>query len=160
MCDRLNPLPALLALILCGCASTSTTTSSSGVSTSASAKVTTPAAPAPSRVVTTPSGLQIEDLVVGDGALAERGNEVLVHYTGTFTDGTKFDSSLDRRKPIAFRIGDGTMIAGWDEGVQGMRVGGKRKLIVPPSLAYGSNGRQGIPPDATLVFEIELLDLR
>jgi FKBP-type peptidyl-prolyl cis-trans isomerase FkpA len=111
---------------------------------------------------TTPSGLQYDDLMVGAGAVATSGQYVSVHYTGWLTDGKtlgkKFDSSLDRGDPFAFSLGKGQVIAGWDEGVQGMKVGGKRKLTIPPELGYGQWGAGGvIPPNATLVFEVELL---
>lgn len=102
--------------------------------------------------------LQSEDLVVGDGAEATAGQRVSVHYTGTLTDGSKFDSSVDRGQPFEFQLGGGQVIAGWDQGVQGMKVGGKRKLTIPPELAYGERGFPPvIPANATLVFEIELL---
>src|SRR5262252_10463098 len=108
--------------------------------------------------VTTPSGLVYEDLAVGSGAAARSGSDVLVHYTGWLTNGTKFDSSLDRGEPFGFPLGKGKVISGWDEGVEGMRVGGKRKLTIPPALGYGAYGAGGvIPPNATLVFEVELL---
>jgi FKBP-type peptidyl-prolyl cis-trans isomerase FkpA len=108
--------------------------------------------------VTTPSGLIYDELVAGTGAAARAGSDVLVHYTGWLTDGTKFDSSVDRGEPFGFPLGQGQVIAGWDEGVEGMRVGGKRKLTIPPSLGYGAYGAGGvIPPNATLVFEVELL---
>jgi FKBP-type peptidyl-prolyl cis-trans isomerase len=109
-----------------------------------------------------PSGggtLVIEDLVVGTGATAAVGDTVSVHYVGTLTNGTKFDSSYDRGQTYPFRIGAGQVIAGWDQGVPGMKVGGKRRLTIPPELAYGSQGRDAIPPNATLVFEIELLSI-
>ena len=107
---------------------------------------------------TSPSGLIVEEVVVGDGALAESGQRVKVHYTGWLTDGTKFDSSKDRGDPFVFPLGGGRVIKGWDEGVQGMKVGGTRKLTIPPTLGYGARGAGGvIPPDATLVFEVELL---
>lgn len=110
--------------------------------------------------VTTPSGLQYTDHAEGDGDTAETGNRVSVHYTGRLTDGTKFDSSLDRNQPFAFNLGAGQVIAGWDEGVCGMKVGGKRKLTIPSDLGYGAAGAGGvIPPDATLVFEVELLEV-
>jgi FKBP-type peptidyl-prolyl cis-trans isomerase FkpA len=109
---------------------------------------------------TTPSGLQMEDLRVGTGARAAAGNDVTVHYTGWLTDGRKFDSSLDRNEPFVFALGRGNVIAGWDEGVEGMCIGGKRKLTIPPQLGYGAYGAGGvIPPNATLVFEVELLGL-
>lgn len=108
--------------------------------------------------VTTPSGLIYDDLAVGSGAAARAGTSVKVHYTGWLTDGTKFDSSVDRGDPFGFSLGKGQVIAGWDEGVEGMRVGGKRKLTIPPALGYGAYGAGGvIPPNATLVFEVELL---
>jgi FKBP-type peptidyl-prolyl cis-trans isomerase FkpA len=107
---------------------------------------------------TTPSGLTIEDIVVGNGAAAAAGQKVKVHYTGWLTNGTKFDSSKDRNDPFVFPLGAGSVIKGWDEGVQGMKVGGKRKLTIPPALGYGARGAGGvIPPNATLVFEVELL---
>jgi len=109
---------------------------------------------------TTASGLVIEELIVGDGASAETGQTVSVHYTGWLTDGSKFDSSLDRNEPFEFPLGKRWVIAGWDEGVQGMKIGGKRKLTIPPELGYGPRGAGGvIPPNATLVFEVELLGL-
>jgi FKBP-type peptidyl-prolyl cis-trans isomerase len=102
--------------------------------------------------------LKQEDLVVGSGAEAVAGKTVSVHYTGKLTDGTKFDSSLDRGDPFSFRLGAGQVIKGWDQGVAGMKVGGKRMLTVPPELGYGERGFPGaIPPNSTLVFEVELL---
>lgn len=102
--------------------------------------------------------LKQEDQVVGEGAEAVAGKTVSVHYTGKLTDGTKFDSSLDRGEPFSFRLGAGQVIQGWDQGVAGMKVGGKRTLTIPPELGYGARGFPGaIPPNATLVFEVELL---
>lgn len=103
-------------------------------------------------------GLGIEDVVVGDGATAEHGQFVTVHYTGWLTSGAKFDSSKDHGDPFEFNLGAGQVIRGWDEGVQGMKVGGTRRLTIPPELGYGARGAGGvIPPNATLVFEVELL---
>jgi FKBP-type peptidyl-prolyl cis-trans isomerase FkpA len=111
--------------------------------------------------VTTASGLKYVDLIVGTGREAAAGALVSVHYTGWLTNGTKFDSSVDRREPFSFPLGGGKVIRGWDEGVAGMKVGGKRKLIIPPQLGYGSRGAGGvIPPNATLVFDVELLEIK
>ena len=108
----------------------------------------------------TPSGLEYWDIVVGTGATAVAGKPVKVHYTGWLTDGKKFDSSVDRRQPFGFTLGAGEVIKGWDEGVEGMKVGGKRQLRIPPALGYGSRGAGGvIPPNATLIFDVELLDV-
>ncbi|HEX9626014.1 MAG TPA: FKBP-type peptidyl-prolyl cis-trans isomerase [Acidiferrobacterales bacterium] len=106
------------------------------------------------------TGLKYEDLATGDGDTARAGQNVSVHYTGWLTDGAKFDSSRDRNDPFQFQLGAGRVIRGWDEGVQGMKVGGVRKLTIPPQLAYGTRGAGGvIPPNATLVFEVELLGI-
>lgn len=106
----------------------------------------------------TDSGLIIEDLIIGNGETARTGQTVQVHYTGWLSDGVKFDSSKDRDEPFEFPLGAQYVIAGWDEGVQGMQVGSMRKLTIPPHLGYGARGAGGvIPPNATLVFEIELL---
>lgn len=108
--------------------------------------------------ITTTSGLQYEEITVGSGATAKAGNLVSVHYTGWLTDGKKFDSSKDRNEPFDFNLGAGQVIKGWDEGVQGMQVGGVRKLTIPPALGYGARGAGGvIPPNATLIFEVEFL---
>jgi FKBP-type peptidyl-prolyl cis-trans isomerase len=164
--SRATSLTAALALIaLAGCqassgghnsaGTTTTTTSASG------AAKPTAAAPAQPAVVTLPDGLKYQDTLIGDGAIAENGLEASIHYTGRLDDGTKFDSSLDRGTPLTFRIGARTMVAGLEEGVLGMRVGGKRTLTIPPDLGYGEAGRSGvIPPNATLIFDIELLGLR
>ncbi len=109
-------------------------------------------------MTTTPSGLEYEDITLGSGETAQAGQFVTVHYTGWLTDGSKFDSSKDRNDPFQFELGGGQVIRGWDEGVQGMQVGGVRKLTIPASLGYGARGAGGvIPPNATLVFEVELL---
>ncbi len=109
----------------------------------------------------TSSGLQYLDLVKGSGREAHVGETASVHYTGWLKDGTKFDSSVDRGQPFSFRLGAGQVIKGWDEGVVGMNIGSKRKLIIPPDLGYGARGAgRVIPPNATLIFDVELLDLR
>ena len=109
----------------------------------------------------TASGLGIEEIVVGEGAIAAAGQQVTVHYTGWLTDGSKFDSSKDRNSPFEFALGRGQVISGWGEGVQGMKVGGTRKLTIPPALGYGARGAGGvIPGNATLIFEVELLGVR
>jgi peptidylprolyl isomerase len=116
-------------------------------------------------MTTTPSGLSVEDTVVGNGASPSKGQTCVMHYTGWLwvnnAKGAKFDSSVDRGSPFKFPIGMGRVIKGWDEGVADMKVGGKRTLLIPPALGYGSAGAGGvIPPNATLLFEVELLELR
>jgi len=108
-------------------------------------------------VQTTGSGLQYIDLQEGSGPVATSGRNATVHYTGWLTDGGKFDSSRDRGQPFTFALGRGQVISGWDEGVAGMKVGGRRKLIIPAELGYGSRGAGSIPPGATLVFSVELV---
>ncbi len=113
------------------------------------------------KVIKTDSGLQYVELKEGTGERAREGDTVEVHYTGTFKDGKKFDSSLDRGKPFSFKLGAGQVIKGWDEGVAGMQVGGKRKLVIPSPLAYGEGGGGGaIPPKSELTFEVELLKIK
>ena len=117
--------------------------------------------PDTSNLTTTASGLQYKDITVGDGTEAKAGDNVSVHYTGWLTDGTKFDSSVDRGQPFSFNLGQGRVIAGWDEGVAGMKKGGKRVLVIPSNLGYGTSGAGNlIPPNATLIFEVELLDVQ
>ncbi len=108
----------------------------------------------------TDSGLKYDDITEGDGDIATAGQMVTVHYTGWLTDGNKFDSSKDRNDPFKFKLGAGNVIRGWDEGVAGMKIGGTRKLTIPANLGYGAQGAGGvIPPNATLVFEVELLGI-
>ena len=110
--------------------------------------------------ITTPSGLKYTDLVVGTGATPLKGQTVTVHYTGTLTNGKKFDSSVDRGRPADFRIGVGSVIKGWDEALMTMKVGGKRKLVIPPALGYGPEGTPTIPGNSTLIFDVELLGVK
>ena len=115
----------------------------------------------PANLTKTASGLQYQDVASGTGAEATPGQVAVVHYTGWLTDGTKFDSSRDRGEPFSFPLGGGQVIAGWDEGVAGMKVGGRRKLVIPPDLGYGVGGSPPvIPPASTLVFDVELLEVR
>ncbi len=109
-------------------------------------------------VKTTESGLRYVDVEEGDGPIPEKGQTVVVHYTGSLANGTKFDSSRDRDRPFSFKLGKGQVIKGWEEGIATMRVGGRRQLIIPPELGYGQRGAGGvIPPNATLIFDVELL---
>jgi FKBP-type peptidyl-prolyl cis-trans isomerase len=140
-------LCALLG-VASGCGGNSN--SSSSPSTSSPMKVT-------GQPTTTSSGLQYWDNVVGSGATATPGSTVKVHYTGFLTNGQKFDSSRDRGEPFSFPLGAGQVIKGWDEGVAGMKVGGQRQLRIPPQLGYGPTGTGPIPPNATLIFDVELL---
>jgi FKBP-type peptidyl-prolyl cis-trans isomerase len=167
-------LGALMVLGASGCRESSEKTGTmTEQSTSASvtpapstAPATTPAAPAlpglpgTGKVHKLASGLQYDDLVVGSGKMAEAGMNVSIHYTGYLLDGTKFDSSVDRGEPLKFQVASGQMIQGFDEGVRGMRIGGKRKILVPWQMAYGEAGRPPIPPKADLVFDLELLDVK
>jgi len=121
----------------------------------------TPAEASPSNVPPGPTSLDIHDDVVGTGRMAATGDTVSVHYTGTLMDGKKFDSSRDRNKPFEFKLGAGNVIKGWDQGVVGMKVGGKRKLTIPASLGYGEKGQPPtIPPNAGLKFDVELLSIK
>jgi peptidylprolyl isomerase len=125
-------------------------------------KTPTMSSPSPSSSeVTTPSGLKYVDVKVGDGATPQKGQTVEVHYTGTLENGQKFDSSRDRNQTFKFQIGEGQVIKGWDEGLSTMKVGGSRKLIIPPDLGYGARGAGGvIPPNATLLFDVELVGVK
>jgi len=110
--------------------------------------------------ITTPSGLKYKDIVVGNGPSPKEGQTCIVHYHGTLENGTVFDSSVDRGTPFEFKIGVGQVIKGWDEGVMTMKVGGKRKLIIPANLAYGNRNIGSIPANSTLIFEVELLNIK
>jgi peptidylprolyl isomerase len=133
-----------------------TTTTSSSTSPPATSSTAEPAAP--DKLSSTATGLQYQDLKVGDGPFPAPGQPVTVHYTGWLTNGQKFDSSVDRGEPFTFTLGNGEVIKGWDEGVATMHVGGKRKLVIPPSLGYGDRGAgDTIPPNSTLIFQVELL---
>ncbi|MEM6753953.1 MAG: FKBP-type peptidyl-prolyl cis-trans isomerase [Cyanobacteria bacterium P01_C01_bin.38] len=160
----------LLCLVFFGCAQVSTeapetnasqnTIQESPASTTVADSTTTKASDKKmsDNIVTTPSGLKYEVVKEGTGETPKPGQTVTVHYTGTLEDGTKFDSSRDRGQPFQFTIGQGQVIKGWDEGLGIMKVGGRRNLIIPPELGYGSRGAGGvIPPNATLIFDVELL---
>ena len=164
MKGRTLSLAIVLGLLAAGCNETSQQSgSASSQSTSTSTGATSTPAPAGEggRMHKLASGLQYEDLVVGSGKMAEPGMNVAMLYTGWLTDGTKFDGNVDSGKPLRFQLGSGTVIQGWEEGIKGMRIGGKRKLTIPPDLGYGARGYPGvIPPNATLLFEVELVDVQ
>jgi FKBP-type peptidyl-prolyl cis-trans isomerase len=149
---RLLPLAALVLLAACGSRDRG---SRSGAAQGGDLGADTAA------MTRTGSGLRYRDVTVGQGAKATPGHQVKVHYTGWLLNGKKFDSSRDRGEPFEFTLGAGQVIAGWDEGVAGMKVGGRRKLVIPSDLGYGAGGAPpDIPPGATLVFDVELLDAR
>ena len=142
---------AVVGLVVAACAKKETPNASAANGAAAAAGTT----------ITTASGLQYVVVKEGDGAVAKAGQTVSVHYTGWLTNGTKFDSSVDRGQPFQFNLGAGQVIKGWDEGVAGMKIGEKRKLIIPPNLGYGDRGAGNvIPPNATLVFDVELLGVQ
>ena len=155
-------LLVLLALVVsaCGTPAAPTAQPTNPPTKTATSQPAAPSSDAPQGEVTTDSGLQYTDLVVGTGETPQTGAFVKVHYTGTLVDGTQFDSSVDRGEPFVFQLGVGNVISGWDEGVGSMKVGGKRRLIIPPELGYGERGAGNvIPPNATLIFEVELLEI-
>jgi len=150
-------LPILLssgALVACGSPLEPQAAPTAAHTTSAAADASASSAPAPAEA------LKITELAVGDGAEAKEGDTVSVNYTGTLNDGTVFDASSKRGKPIEFKLGVGQVIKGWDQGIAGMKVGGKRTLVIPPSLAYGESAHGKIPSNATLTFEVELVDVK
>lgn len=157
-----NAAAALLVLgAMPACATETTTGTSTGSSTTTATATSSSGAAAAGKSVTLPGGTQYVDEVVGTGTEATSGKTVSVHYTGTLQDGTKFDSSRDSGKPFEFPLGAGMVIKGWDNGVAGMKVGGKRKLTIPAEQGYGARGAGGvIPPNATLLFDVELLDVK
>ena len=151
----------LMVAVSMGSACTKKETASSGIKKGGDTVMSGTDTGQSEKMIKTPSGLQYEDIVAGSGASPAPGKKVIVHYTGWLTDGKKFDSSVDRNQPFVFMIGKGEVIPGWDEGVMTMKIGGKRKLIIPANLGYGPAGAGGvIPPNAPLVFEVILLDIR
>jgi len=143
----------LAAALLAGCAGTA--------KESSTVAGTTPMAAETSKVHKLASGLVYEDLVVGNGTMADPGLTVTVNYAGTLVDGTHVDSSADHGRPFTFQLGASAVIAGWDQGIKGMRVGGKRKLTIPPDMAYGARGSgDRVPPNSTLIFEVELVGVK
>jgi FKBP-type peptidyl-prolyl cis-trans isomerase len=163
-------LALVAAILVSGCNETSQQSGSASSATPSSSTPAAAGAPTGAAVGSATAGggmhklangLQYEDMVVGSGTMAEFGMSVSVHYSGWLTDGTPFDSSVERGQPYKFQLGGHQVIDGWDEGIKGMRIGGKRKLTIPPALAYGESGRPPqIPPKATLIFDVELLDVK
>ena len=154
-------LTAVAGLALAGCKQASTTEKSSTTSTTATTGTSATSGATEGQERTMAGGLKVTDIKVGSGPMAESGNTIAVHYTGYLMDGTKFDSSVDRGQPIVIKLGAGQVIKGWDEGVSGMKIGGKRQLRIPPELGYGARGAGGvIPPNATLMFDVELLGVQ
>jgi len=173
MSKQFLALGVLLALVAAGCressektgtmseqSSTATTTPAPATATTTPAAPALPGLPGTGKMHKLASGLQYDDLVVGSGKMAEPGMNVSLNYRGFLLDGTPFDNSYDRGEPLKFQIAGGQMIQGFDEGVRGMRIGGKRKILVPWAMAYGEAGRPPIPPKADLVFDLELLDVK
>jgi FKBP-type peptidyl-prolyl cis-trans isomerase FkpA len=151
--DRTILLLLASGFLACGHSADKETTTKGGFSASLGVDTTA--------MTRTPTGLRVQEVAPGQGEEAKPGRTVSVHYTGWLPNGEKFDSSRDRDQPFGFTLGAGEVIAGWDEGVAGMKVGGRRKLVIPPDLAYGTAGAPpDIPPGATLVFDVELLDVR
>jgi FKBP-type peptidyl-prolyl cis-trans isomerase len=154
-CDSLTAPPEPVAI------AADTTTAAKPSKPAASAAPGASAAPSAAAPADDPNAKLVQtDLVVGKGTEAKAGDSVSVHYVGTLTNGTEFDSSRKRGKPFTFTLGKGQVIRGWDQGVAGMKIGGKRKLVIPPSLAYGPRGMGSIPPNSTLQFEVELMDIK
>ena len=162
MTRRALGLLGCLVIVMLGCKQSKESTSGSATSASGTSTTggSTAATSGGGKEVTLPNGLKYEDVLVGEGALAENGKMVAVHYTGRLTDGTQFDSS-EGREPYSLKLGAGTVIKGWEEGLKGMRAGGKRKLTIPPDMGYGARGFPPvIPPNATLLFDVELVSVQ
>jgi peptidylprolyl isomerase len=159
MDKKLLALIGILIIVLAGFYITST--QGQNMNKSANNPTATPSAqPQSSDANTAPSGLIVEDIKLGGGKEVRSGDTIVIHYTGTLQNGEKFDSSVDRGQPFTTKIGVGEVIKGWDEGVLGMKVGGKRKLTIPPDIGYGSSANGPIPANSTLIFELELLEVK
>jgi len=159
---KLAPATLLLSFVVLApaCKKEAPAATEPAASSSTPAPASAPAAAPAAKPAAPAGGLVVEEVKVGDGPVATAGKVVSVNYTGKLTDGTKFDSSYDHGSPIEFPLGAGRVIKGWDQGLEGMKVGGKRKLTIPPQLGYGEHGMGPIPPNATLVFDVELMGVR
>jgi peptidylprolyl isomerase len=155
-----NTMKTLLVTMMAVTLASACTKKTETTTNTTTTQTTAAPAGATAQTSTTEPKVEMVDSVVGKGAEAVNGKSVTVHYTGTLKDGTKFDSSVDRKEPFTFSLGSGQVIKGWEQGIQGMKVGGKRKLTIPPELAYGANAVGAIPANSTLIFDVELLEVK